>query len=264
MAKNKPPKKHIGNMQPISKTVKKRISDLEKEQERRRKEGMREAERRLKAFEKEEKKTAEDQKKEYKPLSVMGIKRKLVIERILENVGNGKAINMGEIMRSFGYSQNYSDNPKQFTSTKTFVEFFQERLGDDKLTEVHQDLLNAGMIQHYTFPAIIKEKQIDGKKGRKEEKSYVDNITDDEIKAIVESVPGCRLIYIKLDTFNGGKTAYYQAPDNRSRKDALDMAYKVGGKYAPEKFTITRKYSKLSDEELAERIKKLKAKYAKK
>lgn len=161
----------------------------------------------------------------------------------------GKPKPMGTAMIEAGYGKGYAKNPKKFESTKDWQELLDEYLPIDVLAAKHLQLLHSSQIQNFIFPT---------EKGKKA-------ISDKEIKFIVENIPGCRLIYIKPERMLGGKVAYFQSPDNRSQDSALEKAYKLHGKYAPEQIEITkRKYANLSDEELAERIKKAQAKLSKK
>jgi hypothetical protein len=57
---------------------------------------------------------------------------------------------------------------------------------------------------------------------------------------------------------------WYYAPDNKARKDAIDMAYKLRGEFAPEKFEVTDPIRQLSDSELVEEVRDLKKFFLKK
>lgn len=173
-------------------------------------------------------------------------KQKRLIKQMLGNTGKRKK-SIGRLMVEVGYSPAYAKNPKDLRGTKTWIELMNIYLSDKEISKKHFELLNAGAIQQFTFPK-IKDK------GSKR-KRFLDNKT---IKAIVEGVPGCKLIYVKRDEYTGS-IAFFQAPDNRSRKDALDMAYKLGGKYAPEQVEVVkRKYEDMSNADLAAKIKLLK------
>jgi len=185
-------------------------------------------------------------------------RRKRMAKRLIEN--GGKSIS--KAMRDAGYSDAYASNPHKFKKTKKFKELMQEIMPDDLLAETHLSLLRAGEIQHYTFPAIVLNKMTKSKDKRakrhiKAKEPVASAISDEEIKQIVECVPGCKLIYIRYEPAMGGKVAYYQAPDSRSRKDALDMAYKLKGSYAAEKFEEVNKLKGLSNAELADKRKTL-------
>jgi hypothetical protein len=175
----------------------------------------------------------------------MGSRRaKLVYRKMSENVGK-KPLSTSAAMRAVGYSPSYSENPQRFLATKTAKELEKLYLPDELIAMRHAELLGAAEIQHYVFP------KIKSGKGNK-----TASLTNAEIKTIVESVPGCRLIYVKRDFM--GAWAYFQTPDCKSRKDAIDMAYKRKGTYSPEKIDIIqRKYQSLSNAELMEYRRKL-------
>ena len=179
------------------------------------------------------------------------IRAKSAIVKLAENGGKS----MSAAMRAVGYSPEYARQPQKFLKTKTAQELLEEYLPDELIAKRHSELLDAADIQHYCFPK-LGENRVKGKKG---EKSKVEKqeLTNEEIKEIVESVPGCRLIYVKRDFM--GAWAFYQVPDTKSRKDAIDMAYKRKGDYAPDKIELTkRKYQDLTNAELAALETKLK------
>lgn len=182
---------------------------------------------------------------------------KKAIHKMLENVGSGgKPMAMSKALAAVGYSPNYSKNPQAFLRTKSAQELLQEYLPDELIAQRHAELLDAGEVQHYLFPSIKEERK--NSKGKKRGTEVKKNeLTNDEIKIIVESVPGCRLIYVKRDW--SGAWAFYSAPNTRSRKDAIDMAYKRKGDYAAEKVELTkRKYQDLSNADLVALENKLK------
>lgn len=154
---------------------------------------------------------------------------------------DGKKLPLGKALRNAGYSDHYANSPKKLLGTETFKELLGIFLPEAKVIKTHSELMDASEIQHYVFPQKGR-----GKKAK--------DVEDDKIKAIVESVPGCKLIYIKKDFY--GKIAFYQAPDNRSRERAIDMAYKLRGSFAAEEIKLTRPFEGMTDEELmAERQK---------
>jgi len=177
---------------------------------------------------------------------------KKVVEEMVENGGkNGGSVSA--TMRAYGFSPAYAKNPKKFTSTKKFRELFSARVSPDLQTQVHGELIQAEEIQHYVFPKlneeVVETKKRKGGKEKKVKTIKKAELTNEEIKMIVESVPGCRLIYVRRDFM--GAWAFYTSPDNKSRKDALDMAYKVDGVYAAEKVSIVDPYDELTNAELA-------------
>jgi len=82
------------------------------------------------------------------------------------------------------------------------------RLPDDLLARKHYELLQAMVIDHYVFPNAVSDK---------------------DIVEIIAKALGCRLI--KVQRNSQWARAYFSVPDNRSRKDAIDMAYRLKGKY---------------------------------
>jgi len=126
---------------------------------------------------------------------------KLVLKEIIENKGKkgkgkgNRAVSVSAAMKAIGYSPGYAHNPQLFTSTKNFQELVQENLSDEMITARHKELANAAEISHYTFPHAQKKHQL----------------TNEEVKEVVESVPGCKLIYVKRDIF--GTNAFFSQPD---------------------------------------------------
>ena len=45
-----------------------------------------------------------------------------VAKDVLENIGKGKRVNLGKILRKNGYADHTADNPKLVTNTKTYKE----------------------------------------------------------------------------------------------------------------------------------------------
>ena len=93
------------------------------------------------------------------------------------------------------------------------VKTLQEMFPDDLLAEKHLELLNAGFIEKIGF-----EKDIE----------------DEDILEVFKQAKGCKVLYIR-HYIDLDKTAYVQVIDNNARKNALEMAYKLKGSYAPEK-----------------------------
>jgi hypothetical protein len=180
----------------------------------------------------------------YKPKNV-----KKIIKRIADlsksKCGAKHKPSIRQIIKEEGMSQCYADNPGRLFSTTQAKDLIAKYLPDELIYKTHGELIRAGEISHYVFPVDRRHKD--------------KQITNEEIKIVVESVPGCKLIYIKRDDYLGA-VAYFQAPDNRNRSSAVDMAYKVKGHYAPEQIELTkRKYQNLSNAELVEFRNTLKA-----
>jgi hypothetical protein len=128
--------------------------------------------------------------------------------RIVKNmVANGCKV--GKAMRDAGLSKNYAHNPQKLLKTKSFKLLLNEYLPEEKVMEVHKEMLNAQR-------PVVCDKEVE------------------------------------------------MYSDNDARLKAVDMAIKMRGRYAPEKFEDTTPYAGLSNAELLIKEKELTAKLAKK
>ena len=91
----------------------------------------------------------------------------------------------------------------------------EEYLPEKDLAKAHRELLTAKQVQKFVFPTRMK---------------------NDEIRESVEAA-GFQVIVIRPSPI--GKMAYFSIPDQRAKKDGLDMAYKLRGSFAPDKKEIT-------------------------
>ena len=114
-------------------------------------------------------------------------------------------------MREVGYSKGTAKNPKNLTKSKAWRELMRKYLPDKDLAESHKQLLNATKIEHMVFPTSVKDKVI---------------------KELLESV-NCKVR--KIQHGDMANHCWFWARDNKALKDGLDLAYKLKGKYAPEK-----------------------------
>lgn len=130
------------------------------------------------------------------------LKHKKVIDNFTENGGS-----MRKAIKDAGYSQEVADNPQKIVESKTFLEVLEEYLPDDVLSQNHKELLNQKRIEYFVFP-----KKMD----------------DAEIKGHV-SAAGLTLIVVRES--DKGKLAFYSIPDAQAKKAALEMAYKLKGKF---------------------------------
>lgn len=87
----------------------------------------------------------------------------------------------------------------------------QDALPDDFLANKHLELFDQKRIDYFVFPK---------------------NMKDEEIIEHVASV-GIKVISVRLT--EKGKMAFYAIPDAQALKGALDMGFKIKGKYAAEK-----------------------------
>jgi len=118
-------------------------------------------------------------------------------------------------MRDAGYDETTAKNPKNLTESDGYKVLMNQYLSDETLAKAHGELLDAASIERLGF--------------QKE-------ITDEQIEKIINKVPGCKVLHVRRwkDT---DSTAYVQVLDNNARKNALDMAYKLKGRYGEEAAT---------------------------
>ena len=140
---------------------------------------------------------------------MVNLRQKIAFQKVMESNGEKP---IGQAMLEAGYAPSTANTPKVLTGSKAWQELIDKVLSDDKLAKKHDDLLNASGIDQFVF-----------------------DISDDDetIAAVIESVPGVKLLRIRVDDMK--KKAYVRVPDNQSQRAALDMAYKLKGNYAPEK-----------------------------
>jgi hypothetical protein len=155
------------------------------------------------------------------------IKQKKAVKKIMENHGN-----VSKGMIEVGYKPATAKNPKNLTKSKGWVELMESFLDDRLLAEKHRELLEATGIGHMVFPL---------------------NVTDDQIVFLLQEA-NCqakRFMHSETQTH-----VWYFAPDNNSRKSALEMAYKLKGHYAPEKHEhlLGRKPNQALDKEEVKRL----------
>ena len=159
-------------------------------------------------------------------------KQKKAAEKIVENHGN-----ISKTMKDVGYSENTAKNPKNLTDSDGWKELMETALSDEKLLDKHNELLNSTGIDHLVFPLGPKDEDDINFSGGKSKPSEAEvpekykertTLTDKEIIEMLAEV-NC-----KVRRIVHGQTArhvYFWSADNKARKDALDMAYKIKGRY---------------------------------
>lgn len=187
--------------------------------------------------------TQQGEGKEKKPKKQMGIvalKHKMVLDNLMKKAGKGKRLSLRQAAKDAGYSESYANSAKM-TKKKSWNELMEQYLPDSLVAETHNDLLKAKKLEYMLFNH---------------------DVTDEIIYEIMAEI-GCTAT--KIIHGVQGIHCYFFAPDNTNRKGAAELAYKVKGKMAPEKFEIEQTGIRaMSDEELAETIKKQKARFMKK
>lgn len=179
--------------------------------------------------------------KKKKHTGIVAVKHRRLYEKVIEGKAgkDGKSKSLYQIMIDEGYSEAYARSGG-IKKKKNWQALIDERLHEDKISNVHSTLIVAKKLDYMLFNSEIEDEDI----------YELMASVDCTIKKIVHGVQGTHV--------------YFWLPDNRIRKDAIELAYKVLGKMAPEKFEIEQTgIQAMSDAELAETIRKQKARFTK-
>lgn len=134
------------------------------------------------------------------------LKQKAAIEKVVENHGN-----VSRAMLEVGYDPTTAKNPKNLTESKAWVELMEQHIPDADLAKWHRELAEQKRVDFFVFSKAME---------------------DEEIIAHVKEA-GFDVITVRYS--DKGKMAFYSVPDAMAKGKALDMAYKLKGKNAPEK-----------------------------
>jgi len=148
--------------------------------------------------------------------------------------GDGK-ISVSRAMREVGYSESTAKNPQRITKTRTWQKIMDEEFPDEKISKIHNKLLNAKGFTTRSFPK---------------------NMSDDDIKSIIKSAGATplRIFEGKNDMGLKVKSCFFTYPKEVVIDKALDKVYKLKGRYT-EKIEFAGKFRSLSNEDLMEFIK---------
>jgi hypothetical protein len=170
-------------------------------------------------------------KKTRKPSKLVQIKHKKVLDRVGVKAGKNRKVSLYQAMIDEGYSEEYARSGG-IKYKKSWDKLLEERLGDDKLTNIHKQLITAKKLDYMLFTS---------------------EIDDADVYELLESV-GCTPK--KIVHGIQGTHVWFWAPDNRTRKDAMELAFKIRGKMSAEVVEIQGGLSALGDSELAALINK--------
>lgn len=178
-------------------------------------------------------------KKEKKKSSIVALKHKRVLENVMGKNSGKKRKSLYQAMIDEGYSPEYARNG-HLKGTKSWDKLVEERLGDDKLSNIHRQLMVAKKLDYMLFTHEVK---------------------DEDVYELLESV-GC--VAKKIVHGIQGTHVWFWSSDNKTRKDALELAYKIRSKMSPEKFEIEQGGIRaMSDADLAALIKQQKNRFLK-
>jgi len=175
-----------------------------------------------------EKKAKTKVKVETAMLSPTAIKHKRVLKYMTDNL-----CSMKEALAACGYSKSIQNKPAQVTGTKSWKQLLNQYLPEDKLLKIHEQQMNSWKLQSMLFSKQVK---------------------DEDIFELMETV---NCVVKKVVEIPTGKLVFYITPDNQSRNKALEMGLKLHKKLTDKvEIKDTTPFTQLSDQELAERIKK--------
>lgn len=177
------------------------------------------------------KKSKKTEKQEAKSVSALLNQKvipqhKIILKHISGNLGKpkkGKRNSLKQNMIDQGYSESYADSG-QIKKTRSWAVLMKEELNDEFLMKEHKELFQAKQVERFIFPTRLK---------------------DDEIIEMVNEA-GFKVITIRPSPL--GKMAFYSIPNARAKKDALDFAYKLKGKFSPDELNV--KFNSYSKEQL--------------
>jgi hypothetical protein len=155
-------------------------------------------------------------------------KHKRVLDNLAENGGS-----MRKAIIDAGYSQEVANNPSKITESKTWGELMEAYISDNELATKHKQLLNATRMDHMVFPMgpVEEEEQHiinDEDAMTAEMKPERTTMTDVEIVELLASV-NCTVR--KIVHGRSARHVYFWAADNKSQKDAIEMGYKLKGRF---------------------------------
>lgn len=178
--------------------------------------------------------------KKTKVKGVVALKHKAVLDNLTKKVGkDGKRATMVQAMIDAGYSRSYAES-SNIKTKKSWAQLMEEYLPDTLLADTHHELMKASKLDYMLFSS---------------------EISDEDIYTLLQSKG---IVPKKIIHGVAGTHVWFFLPDNKIRKDAIELGYKVKGKMAAEKIEVTNGLHTVSDEELAAIIKKESNKLAKK
>ena len=172
----------------------------------------------------------------------------LALKNLVVNGGHG---GVKRALKEAGYSDAYAKNSHKFAKTKIYKDYqsrLKDVLSDEILAQEHVKLLNAHKLDHAVFPL--------GPVDHNNPKD-VKALADTDISDLLTSVNCTMRKVVHGDIV---RHVYFWAPDNKTKKDAVELAYKVRDMFPSDKMdvSVSRPFKDLSDDELAEYIRERK------
>lgn len=159
------------------------------------------------------------------------------MRKVAELVKQGMPVSRA--MVEVGYSKN-SASQVSVTKTKDWATLLDRGLSDNLLIKEHKTLMKAGRLDKMEFPpgpkdahALELQRALD--RSKPDYTGEIEYLTDKDITEMLLA-SGCTVRRI----VHGEKMrhVYFGCPDNRAKKDALEMAYKLKNRFAPDKVFV--------------------------
>lgn len=154
------------------------------------------------------------------------IRHNALLKKLSDNLGTG--MTMEQAMIAVGYTPSYAKSGN-IKTTKNWPELVEQEMSDEYLMGHHKQLMNSRRLEHMVFPL---------------------RVTDEQMTEMLASV-NCTVKRIMHGEQQNH--AWYWANDNRAKKDALDMMYKIKNRY-DNTINIKGKLDGVSDAEIENRI----------
>ena len=147
-----------------------------------------------------------------------------------------QGVSVPQAMRLSGYAKTTADNQK-VKQLKDWNTILEKEMGDKYLAREHKKIINAGKLLKEELPLgpktqedkikLLASDRLKAETGGYEyiEKDY---LTDDEIKEMYEKIDCPVQRILRGEEF---RHVYYISPDNKTKKEGVEMAYKLKGRY---------------------------------
>lgn len=171
-------------------------------------------------------------------------KRRIQARAVAAKLAEKPALSFRAAAVEVGLPQSVADKPSLITSTKEWGDLLDEFLPQGEILETHRGLLRASRIDHMIFADGPKDDaqcfaflQKKNEKIKPEENPYTrdDVLTDEDIREMLQE-KNCAVR--RISRTENSRHVYFWSADNRARKDALDMVYKLRGSYAADKAAV--------------------------
>lgn len=163
-------------------------------------------------------------------------RQKLVAQKMSEFVG----ISVSKAMVDSGYAPSSAEQPHRLTQSNGWKELTKNWfISDEDVLRVHSEMLDAVHRKRYLFPLSMSNK---------------------EIQEIIEFDDSFKLNYVERK--RAKKVAHYIAPDYRVQIKALDLVFRIKGRYAQGRMIAKGEigqdpYENMADEELMTKLREL-------